>query len=107
MVLQHNKMKVYVQPLNTAHLNACQLLVLEFASQPAVKDVLQRIGQSPLGVKVLSWGEDEMALEDLVTDEQLLKMTDQASERLAQCQEARDERDRYLRDRRGVVPDRL
>ncbi|KAL3151096.1 hypothetical protein ABBQ38_012963 [Trebouxia sp. C0009 RCD-2024] len=35
-----------------------------------------------------------MALEDLVTDEQLLKMTDQASERLAQCQEARDERDR-------------
>jgi len=96
-----------VQTLDNAHLNTCQLLALEFASQPTVKDVLQQIGQNPLGVKVLSWGEDEMALEDLVTDEQLLKVTDQAAERLSQWNEARDARDRYLRDRRGVVPDPL
>lgn len=97
-------MKVYVQTLETAHLNTCQLLPLEFASQPTVKDVLQRIGQNPSGVKVLSWGKDEMALDDLVTDEQLLKVTDQAAERLSQWNEACDVRDCYLR-RRGVVPD--
>lgn len=97
-------MKVYVQTLGNAHLNTCQLLPLEFASQPTVENVLQRIGQSPLGVKVLSWGKDEMALEDLVADEQLLKITDQAAERLSQWIEARDERDRQLRDRRGGIP---
>lgn len=100
-------MKVYVQTLETAHLNTCQLLPLEFASQPTVKEILQRIGQSPLGVKVLSWGEHEMALEeDLLTDEQLLKVTDQAAARLSQWMEAREARDCYLRGR-GVVPDQL
>ena len=95
-----------VQTLENAHLNTCQLLTLEFAFQPTVKDILQRIGQTPLG-RVLSWGEDEMALKDLVTDEQLLKVTDQAAERLMQWKEAQDENDRYLRGRRGVVPDPL
>ncbi len=98
-------MKVFVQTLENAHLNTCQLLTLEFAAQSTVKDVLQQIGQNPLDVKVLSWGEDEMTLEALVTDEQLLKVTDQAAERLSQWNEARDARDRYLRDRRGLVPD--
>ncbi len=100
-------MKVFVHTLDNAHLNTCQLLTLEFAAHPTVKDVLQQIGQNPLGVKVLSWGEDEMTLEDLVTDEQLLKVTDQAAERLSQWNEARDARDRYLRDRGGLVPDPL
>ena len=101
-------MKVFVQTLDNAHLNTCQLLTLEFAAlSPTVKDVLQQLGQNPLGVEVLSWAKDEMTLEDLVTDEELLKVTDQAAERLSQWNEARDARDRYLRDRRGLVPDPL
>lgn len=69
-------MKVDVQTLEIAHLNTCQSLALEFGSQPTVKEVLQQIGQNPVGVKGATWGEEEMVLADLVTDEQLLKVTD-------------------------------
>lgn len=102
-------MKVFVKTLANAHRNACELATLEFADTPdvTVRDFLARLQQNSVGVSVLLWGEDEMQLDDKVTDQQLLVITDQAAERLMQLINARDEMDRRDRDSRGVVPEQI
>jgi len=67
--------KFSVKTLAHALCNACPLAVLYFAHQPSVRDVLQRLDQDPLGIKVLYWGKDQMAVDDIVTDGAMLTVT--------------------------------
>lgn len=80
-------MRIFVQTLEHAHLDACPLRKLHFDGQPTVREVLQRLQQSPQGVQVLVEGEDghrPLALDDIVTDGSVVFITDQAAERMRQ-----------------------
>ena len=97
-------MKLFVQALENAHSDVCRLLTLEFETEPTVRQVLERLQQTPVGVKILLWGEQELDLDTTVGDGDLLVVTDQAAERLRELLHARAERDRSERRRQGIQP---
>ena len=99
--------KVNVSPLAQAHLHAGPLTTLHFTQQPTVRDVLQRIGQHPAGIKVLFWGEDVMGLDDAVADESLLCITNAAAEEESRRREEEDMKMREARSQAGEAADQL
>lgn len=81
---------VNVSTLAYAHLHSAPLKVLSFAQQPTVRDVLTRVGQDPLGIKVMFWGERLMELDEKVEHDALLTITNQLAERRMADKETED-----------------
>ena len=82
--------KVSVKTLAYALCNSCPITVLYFAHQPSVRDVLQRLDHDPVGIKVLYWGGDQMALDDIVIDGAMLTITTAAAQAERTKQEQRE-----------------